>query len=51
MDARRLENPTGEIDFGPVAFSLPTTPKFTLREGDGFPLSLKFGKGQEAASL
>ncbi len=45
MDARRLENPTGEIDFGPVAISLPAEPSFTLREANGFPLSLKFGKG------
>ena len=51
MDARRLENPTGEIDFGPVAISLPAQPSFTLRGANGFPLSLKFGNGQKGGFL
>lgn len=47
IDAHRLENPAGEIDFGPVAFSLPAKPAFTLRAGNGFRLGLEFGEGPE----
>ena len=44
MDIRLLQNPVGEIDFGPVAFTLPEEAGFVLRDGNGFPLGLAFGE-------
>lgn len=45
FDIERLENPSGEFDFGPVAISLPDNIAFELRQGSGLPLALTFGAG------
>jgi len=41
--ADALLDAKGLIDFGPVAFTLPSEADFVLRQGSGFPLSLAFG--------
>jgi hypothetical protein len=45
-DVRTFESPEGEIEFGPVAFSLPADPVFVLHAGAGLPLGLTFGEGR-----
>lgn len=44
FDPRRLEHLTGEIDLGPVAFSIPDEFDFTFRQATAFPLGLAVGE-------
>lgn len=44
VDPLSLENPTGEIDLGPVAFSIPQAADFTFREAAAFPLGIAVGE-------
>ena len=44
VDPRSLENPTGEIDLGPVAFTIPQAADFTFREAAAFPLGFAVGE-------
>ncbi len=43
IKADALLDASGLIDFGPVAFNLPSDADFVLRQGSGLPLGLAFG--------